>query len=132
VLNKDQALAAMDAQIIRVEAERTRRLERRVGRFRVLYPALRQVPLEEISHLVEEGRRYAGRRWTTYLSIGLFLAIFAWFVLLAPWLRHGERFAAGYTTWFFATTGAVSLVIHLHVRAYLNRTVSLLYPKSQD
>ena len=89
MLTKEQALAAMNAQLIRVEAERKRHLERRVGRARVLYPVLRQVPLEAISDLMEQARKYALRQWSLYLVAAVVIAAVSWLELLRPWLGYG-------------------------------------------
>jgi len=74
MLNKDQALAAMDAQIIRVEAERKRRLERRTRHLTRLYPALKLAPLEQRQAIVFNAGRHTLRRWPIYAVAALVLA----------------------------------------------------------
>jgi hypothetical protein len=120
----------MDAQLIRVEAERKRRLERRVGRFRIVHPILRQVPLEAIGDLMEEGRKYARRQWSLYLAVALIVALLSWFVVLRPWL-HGSSLRANSLVSYFAAFGTVWLVMQVHIRAYLNHVVPSLHPKSE-
>jgi hypothetical protein len=66
MLNKQQAMAAMDAHIMRVEAERKRRLERRTRRFTFLYPALNDVPPEEGEAIALRAGQHAARRWPLY------------------------------------------------------------------
>ena len=132
MLTKDQALAVMDAQIIRVEAERRRRLERRVGRFRVMFPILRQVPLEDIGELVEQARRHTVRQWTVYLVAAAYVAVACWFLLLQPWLGLGPSAEGGYFAWYFLGMVTIVLTVHLHIRAYLRRVIPLKYAKSLD
>ena len=71
MLNKQQALAAMDAHIVRVEAERKRRLERRTRRFTILYPALRGVPPEDREAIALRAGKDAARRWPLYAIAAL-------------------------------------------------------------
>jgi hypothetical protein len=132
MLTREQALAAMDAQLIRVEAERKQRLERRVGRFRVLFPILRQVPLEAITDLVDQARKHALRQWSLYVVVALAVAVVSWFVLLRPWLGYGPPVRVNYFAWYFPAAGAVGFVVQRHMRAYLRRVVPPLYPKSED
>ena len=115
MLTKDQALAAMDAQIVRVRAERQWRLERRVGRLAVVYPALKPVPLEKRAALLEEVNRYAVRRWTVYASAVLVIALMTWSLLT------NTRGASA--MWPLLAFVVVRLVIYLHARSYLNRVV---------
>lgn len=121
MLNKDQALAAMDAHIIRVEAERRRRLERRVNYPRMLHPVLRQVPLETIPDLMDRARRYAVRQWTLYLVAACVLAVVTWFLLLRPWLGFGPFRTPVFFSWYLLSMVALGLTFHLHMRAYLRR-----------
>jgi len=102
VLTKDQALAAMDAHIIRVEAERRQRLERRVGRLRVLFPVLRRVPPEAIIPLVVQARRHTLRQWTFYLVAFATMALPSWLLLLKPWLGFGPPLKVGHFPWYFS------------------------------
>ena len=132
MLTKDQALAAMDAHIIRVETERLRRLERRVSFPRRLYPVLRQLPLEAIPDLMDRARRYAMRQWTLYLAAAGVLAVTAWFLLFRPWLGFGSFDDSIFLPWYSLSMAALALTIHLHIRAFLNREVPLQPHKSQD
>ena len=122
-LTKEQALAVMDAHIIRVEAERRQRLERRFGRFRIIYPVLRQVPLDAIPDLIQEAGRYARRRWTLYLAATFVVAIAAWFTVLAPWLEIGPSLKGRFFSDYVFIFGTVAFVRYLHIRAYLKREV---------
>jgi hypothetical protein len=65
-----QALATMDVQIIRVEAEQRRRMERRTSRFIRLYPSLRWAPLEAREDLAIEASRSVLNSWLAY-AIGV-------------------------------------------------------------
>jgi hypothetical protein len=132
VLTKNQALAAMDAQLIRVEAERRQRLERRVGRQRVLFPILRQVPIEDISALVEQARLHTLRQWTFYLVPAAIIAVLSWFVLLRPWLGIGPPIKVSIIPWYFIAMSLMGLTIHQYMRAYLRRAVPLQHNKSHD
>lgn len=127
MLTREQALAAMDAHIIRVEAERRRRLERRTWHLKVMFPALRQVPIESINDLMDQARRHALRQWTLYLVAACLLAVACWFLLMEPWLGLGPSLKENVFPWYFSLMAVMALTINLHIRAYLRREVPLLY-----
>ena len=120
MLTKEQALAAMDAQIIRVEAERRRRLEFRIARLRTLYPGLRGVPADQVHGLVEAARRDALSQWTLYAVLVVALGLASWFALLAPWLSRETPFQPAMLFWFIPAIGTLNLFVHLHMRAFIN------------
>lgn len=122
-LSKKQALAAMDAHLIRVEAETTRRLERRFGHSRVLYPALREVPLRSIEGLMDEAGRYMRRQWTFYVAIFVIVALIA-VLLFRPLLGLGRSIGPSFP-WYSIALGSMALVRYLHIRAFLKRRVPI-------
>jgi hypothetical protein len=122
-LNKKQALAAMDAHLIRVEAETTRRLERRFGHSRVLYPALREVPLQSIEGLMDEAGRHMRRQWAFYLAIIVIVALVA-LALFRPLLGLRRSIGPSFP-WYLVAMGAMWFVRYLHIRAFLKRRVPM-------
>jgi hypothetical protein len=132
VLTKEQALAVMDAHIIRVEAERRRRLERRAGRLRVLFPILRQVPIEEVMALVDYARRQILRQWTFYFVAVTLIAVPCGFLLPTAWSGSDPPRWAQHFPWSLCVMGAMGLVIYLHVRANLRRDVPVWLRENND
>jgi hypothetical protein len=104
MLKKDQALAAMDAHIIRVEAERKLRLERRTRRLTRLYPALKSAPLEQRESLVLVASKESLRRWPLYA-----LAILVLGSLVAGFLIPDGKMSST----FVITIGVVAMVLEL-------------------
>jgi len=127
MLTKDQALAAMDAQIIRVESERKRRLERRVSRLNFAYPSLRHVPIEERIGLVQTANLYAIRRWTAYLPILLIIGAFAFYLLSEPIFGFRPRVKFPPLLLVFLLSALVKLVLYSHARSYLDGLVASGY-----
>ena len=125
MLNKDQALAVMDARIIAAETEKRRRLERRTRRFTMLYPALRGAPLEVREDLVAEASRHALRSWPVYV-LGLLLIAALLGSILAP-----DRYYEGST--FEPAVGVLvlmwipSMVFYLRIRSYIRHLVRTRY-----
>jgi hypothetical protein len=132
MLTKEQAIAAMDAQIIRVESERRQRLEVRIGRLRTLYPGLRRVPVDEIHGLVQEARLDALKQWTLYAILVLALGLVSWFALLGPLLDQGASVQPAMLLWFIPAIGTMNLFVYLHMRAFLNGRSVLRNSTSQD
>lgn len=115
MLNKDQALAAMDAQIIRVEAERKRRLERRTGLFTRLYPALRKAPLDAREAIVERARKHSIRRWPLYAMATLTLAGMAAALFLPDDAQRSE-IVVGVAVLVLVAEAAFAAIFHSQMR----------------
>jgi hypothetical protein len=123
MLNKDQALAAMDAHIIRAEAEQRRRLEVRVHRITRLYPALRLVPLEERETVVADARAQVFRRWTLYATTAVVLAASVLLVVFRDRFTGAGSASALYGAVLLPAAG-LNLSIYLHLRSAVKRVVA--------
>lgn len=128
MLNKDQALAAADALILKVEAERRRRLERRTSRWSMLYPAIKLAPLEEREALHLQAEQAPRTRWLVIGSAAVILLALL-LAALAPDMKFHRPLALSLA---LAAASLLGLVRFLCIRAYLQREVPLRYAKSSD
>ena len=123
MLNKDQALAAMDAQIIRVEAERKKRLGRRTALFTRLYPALRNAPLEEREAIVGRARKHSIRRWPLYAIATLTLAGIAAAMFLPDDAMKSE-IVPRVAVFVFIAEAIFAAIFFSHMRSFIARDVA--------
>jgi len=129
MLTKDQALAAMDAQIIRVDAERAQRLARRTARWTVLYPALKRVPPAARYELLGEARRHTSRQWLLYVIAAFLMVLSSWFLISKPLFGIEPPFRTSPLVFIFASFGVIRLTVDVHIRSFLRREVSTRYPE---
>ena len=126
MLNREQALAAMDAHIIRVEAERRRRLERRTRWVTRLYPSLRRVPLDARQDLALEATVRALRSWPVYTMVTLVIAI----ISLSFYVP--DREVSGVAAFVVAAVtlivmGTPAVAFYLRIRSDVERAVADRY-----
>ena len=126
MLDKKQALATMDVHIVRAEAERQRRLERRTGRFTTLYPSLRWAPLEAREDLVSEASRNVLRSWLGYTLV-LVIAATVFVALYAPAKELTELNAFALASATLAPMALVGIAFYLRIRFYLRGVVASRY-----
>jgi hypothetical protein len=131
MLNKEQALAAMDAQIIRVEAERKKRLERRTGLFTRLYPALRNAPLEEREAIVERARKHSIRRWPLYAIATLALAGIAAAMFLPDDALKSE-IVLRVSLCVLAAELVLAAIFYSHMRSFIARDVAARFTQGTE
>jgi hypothetical protein len=129
MLTKDQALAAMDAHIIRVDAERAQRLARRAARWTVLYPALKRVPPEARYELLDEARRRTSRQWLLYVIAAFLMVLCSWFLISKPLFGIKPVVRASPLVFIFASFGAIRLTVDMYIRSFLRREVPTRYPE---
>jgi hypothetical protein len=124
VLTKDQALASMDVHLIRQAADRKRRLERRVSRLSIAYPALRKVPLEARLDLAEAAYKYARRQWTTYALMAPVIGALASLIVFEPMRDIAPSLNAPAPVLVLLSFALCRFVVYLHVRPYLDGIVA--------
>jgi hypothetical protein len=128
MLNKEQAVAALDALILKAETERNSRLERRTARLVFFYPVLRRAPAEEREALVRAAR-------AAPLSLGVISVVALLAVLAIAWaLFGGPDLGAdppARPRHLLAILAAFVLAAapYLCIRAFLQREVPRRYPK---
>jgi hypothetical protein len=126
MLNRAQALAAMDAHIIRVEAERRHHLQRRTRWITRLYPSLRRVPLDARQDLAMEATVRALRSWPVYTMVVLVIA-----VIILPF-HLPDREVSGVAAFVVAAVtliamGTPAIAFYLRVRSDVERAVADRY-----
>lgn len=127
MLNKEQAIAAADALIHRVEVERRQRLERRTALLVRLYPVLKRAPPEEREALVRSAWSSPMVRWVMAAAVLAAVLVALWAVL--GWPSSGMDPAVQRP--YFVAMGAASLmgaVQYLCIRAFLRREVPGRFP----
>jgi hypothetical protein len=129
-MNKNQALAVMDAHMVPVAAERQRRLQKRQRLMLGLYPVLKRAPPEERGELLEEARRYAVRQWSVYAALGLVLAA-------ATYLLRGQIFGVVPEVptprflLLIAMAAVPGAVLYAQIRGYLSLLVGTRYAPTE-
>jgi hypothetical protein len=123
MLNRDQALAAMDAQIIRAEADRKFRLERRTRHLTMLYPALRHAPLEERQALVLGASKLLLRRWPIYAIAAIALTGIG-VAILMPDSALGPTLVLGIGVLVLVLECALAVLFYLRMRSFVEREVA--------
>jgi hypothetical protein len=128
VLSKDQALAAADALILKVETERRLRLERRTAFLVALYPALKRAPPEERQELVWASWNSLVTRWLVgaVTFVVALMALWVWFGGPSLGIDPARR---PYPL-VLAACSAIPVVQYLCTRAFLRKEVPSRYPKN--
>jgi hypothetical protein len=129
VLSKDQALAAADALIFKVETERRLRLERRTALLVRLYPALKHAPPEERRALVWASWNSPVMRWAVGAVTLATVLTGLWAWLGGPSLGIDPAKERPYPL-VLAVGAAIPLVQYFCTRAFLRREVPSRYPKN--
>jgi hypothetical protein len=130
-MNKNQALAAMDARMVPVIAEHQRRLQKRQRFMLRLYPVLKRAPSEKRAELLQEAARYAFRQWTVYATLGLLVGI-------GTFLLREQIFGVVVTVpdsivWLLsAMSVAPAAVLWAHIRGYLALLVGATYEQDHE
>ena len=121
-LNKDQALAAMDAHIIRAEAEQSRRLNSRVQRITVMFPSLRSLPAQEREAVVAEARVLAFKHWMFYAILAVTLAGVGLLLAFHEQLTDSGAISALYGL-LLIHAAFLNTSLYLHQRSWVKRVV---------
>jgi hypothetical protein len=127
VLYKNQALAAADALILKAEAERLRRLERRTARWKTLYPVIKAVPMEEMEALVREAESAIVTRWVVGIAALLTVFVGLWAFLGIPFLDIEPMEPRPYPL-AMAAAALIAPAQFFCTRAFLRREVPKRYP----
>lgn len=131
MLSKDQALAAADALILKVEAERRERLERRTSRLVTLYPVLKRVPAEEREALVHAAWKSPVTRWVVAAAALVAVLLALWALFGGPALGIDPEQQRPYP--LAAAAGAlIAPVAYLCTRAFLRKEVPGRYPRNDE
>jgi hypothetical protein len=131
MLSKDQALAAADALILKVETERRERLERRTARLVTLYPMLKRVPAEEREALVHAAWQSPVTRWVVIVLALVAVLVALWALVGGPTLGIDREEQRPYPL-AVAAGALIAPATYLCVRAFLRREVPRLYPKNDE
>lgn len=124
MLSKDQALAAADALIHRVETERRQRLERRTAFLVRLYPVLRNVLPEERQALVQSAWKSPKTRWVMGAAVLVVVLIALWALL--GWPSIGLSLTGQHRYSMAMTASALLVPVqYLCIRAFLRRQVPI-------
>jgi hypothetical protein len=119
LMNKTQALAAMEAQVIRATAERKRRLEKRQQYLLRLYPALKRAPIDLRFDLLREARRHAFRQWSVYAALAVLLLASGY--LLRDQFTGIVQDVPAPTVLVLSALALVPVcVLYFHIRTYLH------------
>lgn len=121
-LNKEQALAAMDAHIIRAEAEQSRRLDARVQRITAMYPSLRSLAPGEREAAVVEARTLAFRHWPFYAILAVTLAGVGTLVAYQERFTDSGSISALYGA-LLIHAAFLNISLYLHQRFWVKRVV---------
>jgi hypothetical protein len=120
----------MDVRIIRAEAERQRRLERRAGRVTTLYPSLRWVPLDAREDLLSEARRSALRSWLCYaLGFAIVAAVIVPFYAPARYITGLKAFELASA--ILTPISLLGIAMYLRIRRHLKDAVATRYKSDQ-
>jgi hypothetical protein len=131
MLSKEQAIAAADALILKAEAERSRRIERRTARFVTLYPVLKGAPPEEREALVWAAQATPLNRWVMS-SVGLVAALTAlWAIFGGNSLGIDPTQQRPYPLAIFAGC-LLGPAQYLCIRAFLRKEVPRRYAKIDE
>jgi hypothetical protein len=130
-MNKNQAIAKIDALMVPVAAERQRRLQKRQKFMLRLYPVLKRAPPEERAELLKEARGYAFCQWAVYVTFGFLVAVFTYGL-------RDQIFGA--TTDVPTSTMLVlfplcltpAAVLYAHIRGYLRLLVGAKYEHAHE
>jgi hypothetical protein len=130
MLTKQQSLAAADALILRVRAEKLRRLERRTARWSVIYPAMRVVPLQEREGLMDAARDAVLRSWLVWTAAALGVSASVWAYLGRVIF---ETFPVEWPVYPVGPLAVVAFAVvrTLYIRAFLKSEVLTRYPLSR-
>jgi hypothetical protein len=129
VLSKDQAVAAADALIHRVETERRERLERSTGRLVRLYPVLKHVPAEDREALVHSAWKSPVTRWVVGVAALTAVLVALWALLGGPSLGIDPAQKRPYPL-AIAAGALIAPLQYLCIRAFLRKEVPSRYRRS--
>lgn len=130
MLNKEQAVAAADALILKSEAERSRRLERRTARLVLLYPVLKGAPAEQREELMRAARATPMSRLVMLVVALLAVLAALWTIFGGPDLGIDPAERPPHVLAMFAALLLVPAQ-YLCIRAFLQREVPRRYPKQR-
>jgi len=126
-MNKDQALAVMDAHMVPVAVKRQRRLQKRQRFMLGLYPVLKRAPAEERAELIQEANRYAFRQWPLYATVGLVAGIY---VLYAQIFGDVSKVRTPTLLLLIAMGVPPAAVLYAQIRSYLSLLVGARYERA--
>lgn len=126
MLDKKQALATMEVHIIRAEAERRRRLERRTRLHTVFYPSLWRAPLEAREELLADARKSALHSWSG-CALGLIVIGLIAGLIFVPDRTIGAVTALQVAAGTLMIVSIPAISFYLRIRSHIDVAVSARY-----